>query len=858
MLVEVGGRTVLVVSALDPGRILHVGYAFVDDHGDRFDLGPWQRLTYGPSLYAASTFADAEGEPGLVAWLREVGDVESGWMGAHSLPVRVRTSGDRLVAAPPPALAARRAGRVMEGLLPRSPTWNGPRCPVTSWWRRGGVVWTRWARRWRSPSTPYATSFPGPASRCGWCRRSCPGGVRRLSAGGRARPGHRTRRGAERLDGPGDGVPVDRWLRCEAFTAEPRNQRWVRRVVSRLVASAPRTSTTECSAVGWGGCGGCANGRSGSSSRPAPATSRSRSLDPGRRCCVLPRVFCGATGARDRMPWPPSSTTSHSPAPLAAGGVRGLRALQVLAPLHQAIGANLGSAPAAWLYDRLTDPASRPRASGTSNADPDGDLTMARDFDLGITGPPLSISMTSSPPVWSSWSAGAGLGASCSPASPGGRRSLLGGAWLADPLAAARERRCGRTATPTRCARRQRHADYAYRLAVDPPAGQGAAALRPGRLDDRPLHRPPAAAVRPAVRGDPAARAPVLWSLAAGRRPPTSSSSGRWPTPPPPARSTSAQVVVFAQAAVGASLIAFGGLNWALDGAAAPVAAVAAARGRRWAGRRAGRRRRSAGRRPAGARDPLPRRHVRLPGRPRRCSTASTSPSRPGRRWPSSARTAPARPRWPSCCAASTTRRPARSRSTASTCATSTSTLARAGHRGVPGLHPLRAAAARQRRARAARPTTTCGPRSPPPARRDLAGLDTMLAARLRRRHRPVGRPVAARRAGPGAVRRAARAPASCCSTSPPPSSTSAARPRSSSASSPRPGDCTTILISHRFSTVRHADRICVLEHGRVVELGTHDELMAQGGRYRTMFDLQAQRFAAAEDEEGVTYDVLG
>ncbi len=54
---------------------------------------------------------------------------------------------------------------------------------------------------------------------------------------------------------------------------------------------------------------------------------------------------------------------------------------------------------------------------------------------------------------------------------------------------------------------------------------------------------------------------------------------------------------------------------------------------------------------------------------------------------------------------------------------------------------------------------------------------------------------------------------------------------------------CTTILISHRFSTVRHADRICVLEQGRVVELGTHDELMALGGRYRTMFDLQAQRF---------------
>jgi ATP-binding cassette, subfamily B, bacterial len=67
----------------------------------------------------------------------------------------------------------------------------------------------------------------------------------------------------------------------------------------------------------------------------------------------------------------------------------------------------------------------------------------------------------------------------------------------------------------------------------------------------------------------------------------------------------------------------------------------------------------------------------------------------------------------------------------------------------------------------------------------------------------------------------------------------------------------TTILISHRFSTVRHADRICVVEHGRVIELGTHDELMARNGRYRTMFDLQAQRFGVVEGEEDMTYDVL-
>jgi ABC-type multidrug transport system fused ATPase/permease subunit len=65
----------------------------------------------------------------------------------------------------------------------------------------------------------------------------------------------------------------------------------------------------------------------------------------------------------------------------------------------------------------------------------------------------------------------------------------------------------------------------------------------------------------------------------------------------------------------------------------------------------------------------------------------------------------------------------------------------------------------------------------------------------------------------------------------------------------------TTILISHRFSTVRHADRICVLEHGRVIELGTHEELVALGGRYHTMFELQASRFETEAGEEGVPLD---
>jgi ABC-type multidrug transport system fused ATPase/permease subunit len=71
---------------------------------------------------------------------------------------------------------------------------------------------------------------------------------------------------------------------------------------------------------------------------------------------------------------------------------------------------------------------------------------------------------------------------------------------------------------------------------------------------------------------------------------------------------------------------------------------------------------------------------------------------------------------------------------------------------------------------------------------------------------------------------------------------------------------CTTILISHRFNTVRHVDRIAVVADGAVVELGSHDELMALRGRYWRMFSLQAERFATGTPEEGeeeVTFDVL-
>jgi subfamily B ATP-binding cassette protein MsbA len=56
----------------------------------------------------------------------------------------------------------------------------------------------------------------------------------------------------------------------------------------------------------------------------------------------------------------------------------------------------------------------------------------------------------------------------------------------------------------------------------------------------------------------------------------------------------------------------------------------------------------------------------------------------------------------------------------------------------------------------------------------------------------------------------------------------------------------TTIVIAHRLSTVRRADRIVVMERGRIIETGTHTELLAHGGQYRRLYELQ---FADEEEE---------
>ena len=387
-----------------------------------------------------------------------------------------------------------------------------------------------------------------------------------------------------------------------------------------------------------------------------------------------------------------------------------------------------------------------------------------------------------------------------------GRLRLVGAAparrrVAGDALAAARKRASGAIATPKKFASAQRDADYAYRLAVDPPAAKE---LRLFGLADWTIDRfvePPHASARAAVRGDAAAREAAARGACCSSSAPTWSCSGRSPAPATSGALSLGETVVFAQSAVGTSMIAFGGLNWALDGAAAPVAAVLrleAGDGRRPARSPSG----SRSARPAArARDPLPRRHLRLSGR--RARARALRPHHPRRLVARHRRTERRRQDDAGQAAVPAVRpaggrhrdrrrRPARFRPRL---------VAVAGDRRLPGFHPLRAAAARQRRAgRRAGRRRARGARARPARRSSPSSTRCWRAA-------TTAAPISRAASGSASRWRArcapsSSAPASCCWTSRRRSSTSAAKRRSSTASWPPPATA-------RRSSSRTASRPC-------------------------------------------------
>lgn len=109
-LFPLGGRWVLTVSVWEPQVPHYEAYAIGDLVDGRFVPEHWSRLTYGPSYYAGSAFADRDGERGLIYWLRDIEDPGGRWASAHSLPHRLELDGTRVIARPHPTVTAARHG----------------------------------------------------------------------------------------------------------------------------------------------------------------------------------------------------------------------------------------------------------------------------------------------------------------------------------------------------------------------------------------------------------------------------------------------------------------------------------------------------------------------------------------------------------------------------------------------------------------------------------------------------------------------------------------------------------------------------------------------------------------------------
>lgn len=516
--------------------------------------------------------------------------------------------------------------------------------------------------------------------------------------------------------------------------------------------------------------------------------------------------------------------------------------MQVQVPVLNQVGENLGDRMSMWLHDRLLRSATGP--AGVAHLESHEvveDLAMARDFDLGMSGPPLSMSL------------GIIAGGLVLMATGIAQAALLfgyhwwaallvGGAWAATHFLLRESTVWDRTEGEVRVA--QRHAEYTYRLAVDAPAAKeirifnladwvvARFATSRRRLVNARLHqtRLRHSPLRWAIAILILANAITFWALAhdaiAGRLSP-------------------AQVVIFAQAAIGSSLIAFGGMNWAL-----PIAADAVASVLRLDGRMS-----TVGQLPSGGADAggAPVTGIRF---------NQVNFSYPGQNAPVldgfdlfvSAGTSLAvvglngegkttlikllcRLYDPASGGIEVDGQDIRTLNIESWRSRITAVFQDFARYELSMRENVAPHGAPDEVIKAALAEAGAG---------DLRDLDAILARGYDNGTELSG----------GQWQRVALARALCAVTMgagvvilDEPTAQLDVRAEAAffdqflAASR----GTTTILISHRFSTVRHADRICVLDKGRVAELGSHDELMALNGRYREMFDLQASRYDVEE-----------